>query len=325
MTRHFLYGFMALILAALPMPCLGQDAVMLRPVRSVEHDAIRLSDVFEGVPEGQDADIAVSPAPGKSVTYNARIVTGVAKRHNLAWQAQSQADQIVLTRAATHITPDMIQKVVLAKIQEEVRLPSDSPEVVFDNKHMDILLPSEQAPDFSLVNFSYDQTSHRFHAALSLPTMPQAPSQTISGHLVIKKSVPVLAHRLTAGTMIGAHDLDWITVPEEQINNDVLAQADAIVGQELRRDQAEGDFIRTRDVTPPRLVTRGSLVTLKIETPLMLITTQGRALQDGARNDVVRVRNNQSNRIVEGLVEADGVIRVMLLQKVAVLDAAKEE
>ncbi len=325
MMRFSLYGFLALILVTLPLPCLGQEAVMLRPARSVENDIIRLSDVFEGLPEGKDADIAIAPAPGKSVTYNARIVVNVAKQHNLAWQPQSQADQIVLTRAATHITPAMIQKAVLAKIQDESRLPSGSTEVVFDNKHLDILLPSEHAPSFSLVNFSYDQTSHRFRAALSLPAMPQAPTQTVSGRLIVKKTVPVLAGRLTMGTVIGTRDLNWIEVPEEQLNNDILTQVDSIVGQELRRDQAEGDFIRTRDVVPPRLVTRGSLVTLKIETPMMLITTQGRALQDGARNEAVRVKNNQSNRIVEGIVEADGVIRVTTLQRVAVLDSAKEE
>jgi flagella basal body P-ring formation protein FlgA len=304
MPRSFLYGFLTLMLTALPLPCLGQEAVMLRPARSIESDIIRLSDVFEGVPDNKEADIAIAPAPGKSVTYNAAVVASVAKQHKLAWQPQSQADQIVLTRAATTITPAMIQKAVMAKIQEEGRLPSGVADVVFDNKHLAVLLPSEQMPDFSLVYFSYDQATHRFRAALSLP---------------------VLASRLTTGTVISARDLNWIMVPEEQLSNDILAQADHIVGQELRHDQAEGDFIRTRDIIPPRLVTRGDLVTLKIETPTMLITTQGRALQDGARHDAVRVKNSQSGRIVEGLVEADGIIRVTTLQKVAVLDSAKEK
>ncbi len=325
MPRSFLYGFLTLMLTALPLPCLGQEAVMLRPARSIESDIIRLSDVFEGVPDNKEADIAIAPAPGKSVTYNAAVVASVAKQHKLAWQPQSQADQIVLTRAATTITPAMIQKAVMAKIQEEGRLPSGVADVVFDNKHLAVLLPSEQVPDFSLVNFSYDQATHRFRAALSLPAMPQAPSPTVSGRLIVKKSVPVLASRLTTGTVISARDLNWIMVPEEQLSNDILAQADHIVGQELRHDQAEGDFIRTRDIIPPRLVTRGDLVTLKIETPTMLITTQGRALQDGARHDAVRVKNSQSGRIVEGLVEADGIIRVTTLQKVAVLDSAKEK
>ena len=73
--------------------------------------------------------------------------------------------------------------------------------------------------------------------------------------------------------------------------------------------------VRERDVIPPRLVVRGTLVTMKIETPFMTVTAQGRALQDGKLGDVVRVINTQSNRTIEGTVEAAGVVRMPTAQK----------
>ncbi|HBM90920.1 MAG TPA: hypothetical protein DD400_03465, partial [Rhodospirillaceae bacterium] len=59
------------------------------------------------------------------------------------------------------------------------------------------------------------------------------------------------------------------------------------------------------------------LVTLKIETPYLLVTTQGRALQDAALGEVVRVTNTQSDRVIEGVVIRSGVVRVGMLRKMA--------
>ena len=75
--------------------------------------------------------------------------------------------------------------------------------------------------------------------------------------------------------------------------------------------------MRARDVSAPRLVTRGSLVTIKVETPYMMVTAQGRALQDGAMGDTVRVTNTQSNRTIEGIVASAGVVRIQTAQKMA--------
>ena len=54
---------------------------------------------------------------------------------------------------------------------------------------------------------------------------------------------------------------------------------------------------------------RGSLVTMKIETPFMTVTAQGKAQQDGAEGEIVRVINTQSNRVVEGTVTGPGMYR----------------
>ena len=78
-------------------------------------------------------------------------------------------------------------------------------------------------------------------------------------------------------------------------------------------------MIRSHDVVSPRLVTRGSLVTMKIETPFITVTSQGKSEQDGAQGDVVRVMNTQSNRVVEGTVTAPGTVEIHTAQKLAAL------
>jgi flagella basal body P-ring formation protein FlgA len=59
---------------------------------------------------------------------------------------------------------------------------------------------------------------------------------------------------------------------------------------------------------------------MRIETPNILITAQGKAQQDGAEGETVRVINTQSNRLVEGIVVAPGVVEIRIAQKVALAE-----
>ena len=62
-------------------------------------------------------------------------------------------------------------------------------------------------------------------------------------------------------------------------------------------------------VAAPKLVRRGQSVTLALRSGALTITAQGRALADGKEGDLVRVTTSPS-RIVDGLVEASGSVRV---------------
>ena len=306
---------LALVFAATPVWAGMQ--VSLRPYVEINREAIRLADVFDGIPQDLDREIATAPQPGKTVTYDQRVLTKLADDYRLDWQAQGPSDKTIISRGATRITLDMIQKAVEAKLDENKSMKDKTLELSFDNRNLVVNLPADRSPDFTLANFTYDEQNHRFRTDLVAQTSGQPVNQLVTGRVVVKKTVPVLIRRLASGTTIGPSDLDWITVNEDQIGLDVIAQAQQLVGQELRHDQVEGEMLRNRDVMPPRLVTRGSLVTLKIETPLMLITAQGRALQDGGKGDVVRITNTQSNRVIEGTVEGTGLVRVGSLQKMA--------
>lgn len=291
----------------------AESMVLPRGTADVAGEAIRLSDVFSGITPLQDRDIATAPQPGKSVTYDARILAKLAEQYRLGWQPQSLTDKVILTRTAVTITHDMIQSAVLAKLTEaKVR---GEAEIQFDRRDLELSLPADQTPDFTLNNFSYDSVAKRFRADLVAQNGQTPIVRPLSGRVSLKRDVPVLANPLTAGSVISEADIVWLTMPEERIQNDMAISAAQLVGNAVRRDTADGQVIRLRDVMPPRLVSRGSLVTLKVETSLLQVTAQGKALQDGAKGDVIRITNTQSNRTVEGVVEGPGVVRVMLAQK----------
>lgn len=313
---RLLFALWMVIASAAGTPqCLASAIVGLKSDAEIRGMVVKLSDVFEGIAPDNDAEIAQAPAPGKQMVYDVNVLTRLAKKYDLDWKPQSLADHIVVSSSATRITSDLIRDAVIEKVKEKGA--KGEIDVSFDNRSLEVNLPADRAPDFTLDNFTYDAASKHFRTSLVSVGSGGAYNLQISGRVIVKRNVPVLARRLSGGTMVGASDIDWMLVPEERINVGVVTDSSQIVGRELRRDIAEGEVLHTHDVIPPRLITRGSLVTIKIETPYMVLSAQGKALQDGTHGDVVKIMNLQSNRMIEGTVDGPGSVRVLVAQKFA--------
>lgn len=312
-----------LLVMTIALAAPADAAVIMRGKADVKGGVVRLSDVFDGLPGGADHDIARAPAPGKSIIYNVNVLVNLARQYALEWQPQSLADQLVVTRASIRITTEDIRRDVVEKIRATGA--GGAVDVAFDNRALEIDLPADRPANFMLNNFEYDSTNRRFRADLAADGGEGQISLPVTGRVILRREVPVLAKRLEAGTVIAAADLEWRTVEDDR-SADVVTSAAPLIGRELRNAVDEGVPLRARDVRPPRLVTRGSLVTLKIQTPFMLVTAQGKSLQDGTLGDTVRVTNTQSNRMVEGVVESDGSVRIPIAQHLAAAtDAIREE
>ncbi len=310
----FVLGFLAL--SGLNAHAQADNIVVLKPDSEVNRQNIKLSDVFSGIPEVLDRVIAVAPAPGKSVTYDVNVLKKLVLNNRLDWQPESLAERVTITRAATRITQDMIQAAVLERLKEENI--KGKAEIVFDGRNHDIYLPADIKPAFAMSNFNFDSATRRFRSDIVVETQARPYTTSVSGRVIIKRDVPVLARRLERGVAIGEADITWITVAEDKMPSGAITDASQLLGREMRHDHPDRQILNVRDVIPPRLVTRGSLVTLKIQTPHMTITAQGRAMQDGAEGEVIRVTNTQSNRIVEGMVDASGTVRIQPAQKLVI-------
>jgi flagella basal body P-ring formation protein FlgA len=297
------------------MPSAVEAAVALKSgMTEIDHSIVRLSDVFDGLPAGTDQDIASAPAPGHTITYNVNTLSYLAKQYKLEWKPASLSDHVVIASASSKVSSDDIAKAVIEKLKDQN--VKGIIEVSFDNRALEINLPADRPPDFMLNNFAYDEVNRRFHADFVAQSDSGPVTMPIMGHIAIKHSVPVLARRLEAGSIIGTADIDWMSLPDDRMAG-VIATAEELVGRELRRDTDGQQPLHEREVIQPRMVVRGNIVTMKIEMPAMVITAQGRALQDGAMGDVVRVNNTESSRMVEGTVAGPGLVVIHTPQKFA--------
>ncbi len=117
---------------------------------------------------------------------------------------------------------------------------------------------------------------------------------------------------LTRGTLLRKEDL---SLKEQELNRlgyGYLSDLDEAVGKELRRSVRAGATLTPSQLAAQRLVRRGQRVTILANAGGIEVRMVGEALTDGARDELVRVRNRKTKRIVEGVVESNGVVRVNL-------------
>lgn len=84
----------------------------------------------------------------------------------------------------------------------------------------------------------------------------------------------------------------------------------SLQGHRLKRSLPVGTALTVEMLQPDVLVRRGQQVTLIAANGPVQIRAQGEALTEGAAFDRVRVKNVSSLKVVEGVVESDGVVRV---------------
>ena len=118
--------------------------------------------------------------------------------------------------------------------------------------------------------------------------------------------------------MIMAKDIKWVKSPSKRVQNDIILHVDDLVGKTPKRGLRAGALIRSSEVQRPILIEKGSLVTLVLKTPLMVLTSQGRAVDPGANGDVIRITNTQSNKVVQAVVSAAGIASITPASQMAV-------
>ncbi len=285
------------------------EKVTLRKSVQVRGHLIRLGDIFTVTGDKADIEVAYAPEPGKRAVFDARWLYRVAHAYKIDWRPLSSEIRTVITRDSVIIDRAEIEELLLAALAEKGADPDA--EVDLGNQVLRLHVPGEAADAVEVEEMSFDQRSQRFSAIISAPTGNGAARQVrIRGRLFATTEVPVLNRRVLAGELIKRQDLKWIKVRSRRLQpNTVINDAD-LIGRTPRRGLRAGYPILASAVQRPVLVPKGSLVTMILRTPQMLLTAQGKALQNGSEGDVIRISNSQSDTVVEAEVVGEGRVAV---------------
>ncbi len=125
---------------------------------------------------------------------------------------------------------------------------------------------------------------------------------------------PVLVARqpLARGTRIEAADLELVERNLSNLPYGYYTDPQSVTGQLAKRTIAMSTVLTPPMLQEPNLVKRGERVTVIAESGALKIRTSGKALSDAKSGELVRVRTEGSQRIVDGTVVSPGVIKVTL-------------
>jgi flagella basal body P-ring formation protein FlgA len=123
-------------------------------------------------------------------------------------------------------------------------------------------------------------------------------------------SILVLRRAMARGERIGAADVSVQTRTLAGLASPFLSRVSELDGRVTRRPLAEGTAVTADAMNAALLIHRGQSVTLTSTAGGIEVRAPGLAMADAAANQRVRVQNLASLKIVEGVADTEGVVRV---------------
>jgi len=278
----------------------GAPAAEVTLRRNVVVETVRLGDLFDGVARPETV-IAYAPRPGRRAVFDANWLFRTAVRQQLDWRPSSRIDRVVVARASTVVTANDVANAVRDEVL--ARDGQDDIEVSMSNRAMQLHIATDLPATVGVLSLSVDSRTERFSAVVEVPAGdPKAERLTVNGNLYRIRQVPVLAENKQSGDVIEMVDIDWIEVRQGRIRRNTVTSVDDLIGKEPRRVVRAGQAIRIADLRTPRVVTKGHLVTMTYETDTMKLTASGKALDNGALDDVIRIMNSKTRLVVGATV-----------------------
>lgn len=193
---------------------------------------------------------------------------------------------------------------------------------------------SQLPPDHLLHHVKADRLDERLHlAACSAALQPSLPNgatlgakTTVAVHcpatggwtvyvpVAIETEIPalVLTRSIARGSGFGATDVEARPQKIAGLGTVVISDVRELQGLHAKRDLGTGTILLPGMLEPDTLIKRGQQVTLLASIGGLEVRSVGIALSDGSANARIRVRNLNSAKVVEGLVDSDSQVRVQL-------------
>lgn len=308
-----------LLLAAVFALCMAAPcmAASTRGEVFLEGPTITIGDLFLDAGDKAGTEVSAAPAPGKKVVYDVTALRQVAESVSLSYTPSGNYERVTIIRASEALKNSEILDMVRAEITRAA--PNKDFDLSLDNHSLEIHRPKNEKMNPKLVDFSLDPIKNRFEGTLLIDRTASQDAEVIkiAGRAMPTVEVGILATNLPAGSAIGNSDIEWRRVPQDKAGADALTDPSKLAGLETRRSLSAGTLLRLRDVRGARLVTKGSVVSIVIETASMQLAAQGRALNDAEYGETVRVVNTQSNRTIDAVVTGSNKVSAALSSGVA--------
>lgn len=298
-----------LALSLLALPALAQ-APAPRTQAVVEAAVVTLGDIFEHAGPRAEATLGPAPAPGRRFVVESAQLAAIARDYGLAWRPMAGDERVVVERPGRA----MRREEVLEPLRAELVALGADPELDLDIPGFQPPSLPAGAPDARIAvdGALWDATSRRFSATLvvvaeGMPTF----TQRVSGRAVAMRDVVVAARPLRTGEMVMPGDVTVTRQAVDRAAANAAEDAEAVVGQRLRRAIGTGQAVSAADVVAAPVIARDSVVQLLHQAPGLTLTAQGRALEDGFRGRTLHVLNLASGSVVQAEVLGPGRARAV--------------
>ena len=142
------------------------------------------------------------------------------------------------------------------------------------------------------------QVTIRTNTANKTPFKQSSPLGRNSDNLI---RLVILQHNLKKGEVIQLQDLKY-TDKNDIIGNGYFINFENLIGRKLKQNLSRGQVIKSRHLEENFLVEEGQSILIFSDLNGIKVKMAGNALQNGHFNELIRVKNLSSGKIIQGRI-----------------------
>lgn len=302
---------------------LAQTAYALQitfsPSCAVDDSVIKLGDiaVFDEETEMARAlatlPVGQAPAPGdeailRSQSIKEYLISSQSLSQDIHW---SGSPTVTVLRRGIAVGPEMLSTLIAEYIARNAgNLPEAEIRFVPSALPLPFTLPNGDLSHEVVPSNPGILSSSRFSIIFRIDGQV-VKNISVRGKTEAFSQVVVAAGPLKKGQVLTPSDISTALMDISDMNNPGLELED-FIGKKLQRSLRAGSPIFASMVETLPLVHRGERVKIVINSGPLHITASGLARSDGIQDEMIRVQNLSSNKIIYGRVAAPGLVEVML-------------
>mgnify|MGYP000677870787 CR=1 FL=1 len=274
----------------------------LKPAKEIfiESDKIWLSDLFYSDREFKDKIVGDAPELGKKLKLFRKDLRQIIKVSPLNWSG-SLRKSVVVSRSAKQVPMNIIRNAVVKALEQNH--VNDEIEVEFNDRNLKILVPKNAEEAIRVLQSQLDQRTGRFEVVVNInSTANEDQNIVLKGKAFAIIPMPVPNKHIGAGQLINKKDITYRKVRIKQQSFGVVGSMEQLLDHVAKRPLTAGRLIRMSDIRPQQLIKKGEFVTLHFRNKTLSLSTRGVSVEPGSRNQVIRVKNARSKRIIEARV-----------------------
>lgn len=203
-----------------------------------------------------------------------------------------------------------IEQAAYMHAYEEAMAHYNNPQIVVDALDDRLRLSSCEQ---SLITFSKTAPNTLGNRTIGVKCqMPTDWTVYVPVKVKVLKKVVVATRPLAARQVLSRQDLQIQMMDISELNQGYLLKVSDVVGRQLKYPLAAGAAFTPRSLKLQKVVRRGEQILLVAATSAMEVRMNGTALEDASVGETIKVKNSSSQRVVEGVVEAPGIVKVTM-------------
>ncbi|AIL65191.1 flagellar basal body P-ring biosynthesis protein FlgA [Rickettsiales bacterium Ac37b] len=207
------------------------------------------------------------------------------------------------------------------QLKEDIKTCLRNEKVLFDNLNEDVQISYEiskkvyinwQEIDFSTTRITnINKKNRRFTGYIEVISPSLGKTEIpIAGQYEEYVLAPVLKSPMRSGEIIRINNIDNMRISISKLKSNTILDSTFLLNKTPKNSIAAYQVLTENQLVAPKIINKNDIVTAIYERGNLMLKLEVIALEAGARGELIKVKNQRSNAILNAIVEDRDKVRV---------------